>query len=112
VAADGREHDAAGGAEEALLGRWPHLGIPLRAARRELRISQPELAARAAISAATVGRPETGRLDVRCDLVLDVLQAAGPRLLLLGPDGTPLILSPDQVHVLLPRGSFWLFHRG
>jgi transcriptional regulator with XRE-family HTH domain len=83
-----------------MLGRWPHLGIPLRAARRELRISQRELAARAATSPATVGRLETGHLDVRCDLVLDVLQTAGLRLLLLGPEGTPLTLHPDDVEVL------------
>lgn len=78
-------------------GDWAHLGVPLRARRRELRLSQRQLATRAGVSHATVGRLETGQLDVALHLVLSVLDAAGLRLALQHQGGSPVALPPEQV---------------
>jgi len=76
------------------------MGLLLRARRRDLGISQRELATRAEVGPATVGRLETDRLDVRLDLVLAVLAAVGLRIRPEHHDGRRFTLSEDDAEVL------------
>jgi SAM-dependent methyltransferase/transcriptional regulator with XRE-family HTH domain len=82
------------------IGERAELGPPLRARRRDLRLSQRQVAARAGVGHSTVARLESGRLDVRLDLVIAVLRAAGLGLGVRGPDGRPFTLSRQEVEDL------------
>lgn len=85
------------------------LRAALRARRRELGLSQAELAARAGVSQATVSRLERGRDDVRLALVRKLLEAVDLRLEVRDAAGReypsvvpPWITATDTGGALLP----------
>lgn len=69
----------------------------LRAARRELDVSQRELASRLGVSASKVARAEGDGAGISLRYVLDVLSEAGWRLTVVDGEGAVVVPAPTLV---------------
>jgi transcriptional regulator with XRE-family HTH domain len=83
--------------EEARLGQVPIAGL-LRQARRRCGMSQRDVARRAGVSPATVGRAESGTIMPSLDVLQRLLDATGLYLVVVDPDGR--VIQPLEVFPL------------
>lgn len=72
------------------------LGTALRAARKRLRLTQPDLALAAGVGVRFIVDLERGKPTVRLEQVLRVIDALGGSLVLTGLDAVPARAAEDR----------------
>lgn len=74
------------------------LGAALRVARKQLGLTQPQLALAAGVGVRFIVELEAGKPTMRIEPVLRVIAALGGELQLLGLPGAPSSLTAQEVH--------------